>query len=275
MKYNTIGDHIIWTDVGFGNSVAINLGEKVFVVDSTKSWKLASEWRTDIEEYFEKPVNGLILTHHHSDHIFGNQVFSDVPIIACSDIRTMMKGFQEGYWAKIDEEERKEWENEGYEIKKLQFTNPTICFENRLQLFGPKSLELIQVDGHTTGSTYLWQVDTKTLIAGDLVFNKSGPYGADESCNILVWQKAIEDLINLKPEIVVSGHGPVATIQDLQEINEFFLNSIAFIRMKLENGKTLEEIAADPDFPDYYYQDRQERKERSIKNWIQFLQNNS
>ena len=38
MKFNVIEDHIIWTDVGYGNSVAINLGEKVYIVDSMVNW---------------------------------------------------------------------------------------------------------------------------------------------------------------------------------------------------------------------------------------------
>ncbi len=274
MKYDIVGDHIIWTNVGFGNSVAIDLGGTVYIVDSMTNWKLAAEWRHIVGEYFKKPIGGLILTHHHPDHVFGNQSFTDVPIIASVDIRTMMNGFKTEYWENIDLEERNEWENEGYGIKEFQFTSPTICFKDKLHLYGPKSLELVQVDGHTSGSTYLWQPDSKTLIAGDLVFNKEGPYGADESCNILTWQKVIESLIDLKPEIIVSGHGPRATIQDLNEINDFFLNCITFIRKKLTEGMTPKEIEVHSDFPDYYYSGRSERKKRSINRWVKFLQEN-
>lgn len=272
MKFNVIEDHIIWTDVGYGNSVAINLGEKVYIVDSMVNWKLAAEWRHTVQEYYEKPISGLILTHHHPDHVFGNQIFADIPIIANSDIRTMMMGFEKHYWKNIDTEELDEWEKEGYGVKNFQFTQASICFETKLQLYGPKPLELVQADGHTNGSTYLWQPDTKTLIAGDLVFNREGPYGADESCNILTWQKVIETLIELKPAIIVSGHGPTATVKDLTEINEFFLRSIEFIRKKLEQGVKSKEIEDDPDFPDYYYSDRPERRKRSIDHWTRFLQ---
>ncbi|MHA2094840.1 MAG: hypothetical protein ACXABU_08280 [Candidatus Hodarchaeales archaeon] len=112
------------------------------------------------------------------------------------------------------------------------------------------------------------------MIAGDLVFNRKGPYGADESCNILTWQKVIESLIKLKPEIIVSGHEPGATIQDLSEINDFFLSCISFIRKKLAEGMTPKEIEVHSDFPDYYYSGRSERKKRSIHHWVKILQEN-
>ncbi|MHA1975766.1 MAG: MBL fold metallo-hydrolase [Candidatus Hodarchaeales archaeon] len=274
MKYNIINSDLIWTDIGFGNSAAIDLGEQVYIVDSMLNWRLAVEWRDIVEEHFNKPIAGLILTHHHADHVFGNQVFGDVPIIASSDIKTMMMGFETEYWINTDAEEQTEWENQGYGIKEFQYTYPTICFAQRLELHGPKTMKLIQANGHTSGSTYLWQPDTKTLITGDLVFNREGPYGADESCNILVWQKAIESLIALKPDIIVSGHGPEATIQDLNELNDFFINSIALIKKKLDEGLTPEEIVVLSEFPDYYYSDRMDRKKGVLNQWIHFLQKN-
>ncbi len=271
MDYQSAGENIIWTGVGYGNSIAINLGEKVFIVDSMLNWELAAEWREMVEEYFQIKVGGLILTHHHPDHVFGNQIFSDVPIIASTGTKDMMKNFQTEYWENVDQAEREDWENGGYGIEGFQFTLPTICFEQTYQLKGPRTLDLIRVDGHTTGSTYLWLADTKILIAGDLVFNREGPFGADESCNIIQWQKAMEELIDLNPDIVISGHGPTATIQDLTEINDFFKASIDFIQDKLVAGFTSEEIETDPKFPDYYYSERKERKTRSIQHWIRFL----
>ena len=274
MKFNIIDNNVIWTDIGYGNSSAIDLGDEVYIIDSMLNWRVAVEWRDTVEDHFNKPVAGLILTHHHPDHIFGNQAFDDVPIISSSDTRTMMMGFKEHYWEKTDQEERDEWENEGYGIKEFQFTLPTICFNGSLQLHSPKTLELIQTNGHTTGSTYLWYPDTQTLIAGDLVFNREGPYGADESCDIVTWQKAIEGLISLEPRIIVSGHGPVATIQDLNEISNFFLDTIAFIRKQLKNGLSSEEIVTHSEFPEYYYSNRLERKKGAINRWIQSLQKN-
>ncbi|MFW9906472.1 MAG: MBL fold metallo-hydrolase [Candidatus Thorarchaeota archaeon] len=268
MEFEIAAEHLIWTNVGYGNSAAIDLGEKVYVIDSMFNWELAKEWRSEIEHHFGKPVSGLILTHHHADHTFGNQVFSDLPIISSLKIREITKEFEDEVWANETEEDRAEWEAGGYGVKNLQLMHSNLCFKKKLLLFGENKLELIQADGHTAGSTYLWQHDTKTLITGDLVFNKEFPYGGDETCNLLIWQKVMEDLISLEPKIIISGHGPVASVNDLEEINDFFLKTIHFLRGKVREGISLEEFEKDPQLPDYYSQDRAERKKVTIERWI-------
>ncbi|MFX0210189.1 MAG: MBL fold metallo-hydrolase, partial [Candidatus Hodarchaeota archaeon] len=260
-----------WTNVGYGNSAAIDLGEKVYVIDSMFNWELAKEWRSTIKQNFGKPVSGLILTHHHADHTFGNQVFSDLPIISSLEIRKITTEFEEEVWVNETEEDRAEWEAGGYGIKNLQLVHSNLCFEKKLLLFGDSKLELNQADGHTAGSTYLWHPETKTLIAGDLVFNKEFPYGGDDSCDIIRWQQVIEDLISLKPDQIISGHGPVATVKDLEEINDFFVKTIDFLREKVREGIPFEKIKADPQLPDYYSQDRVERKKVTIEKWLDFF----
>lgn len=271
MDFKIVAEHLIWTDVGYGNSSAIDLGQKVFIIDSMFNWELATEWRSNTEQHFSKPVSGLILTHHHADHTFGNQVFSDLPIISSLEIRNITREFEKEVWMKETQEDLDEWKAGGYGVKNLQLTHSNLCFEKKLQIYGERKLEVIQANGHTSGSTYLWEPATKTLIAGDLVFNKQFPYGGDETCNIVTWQKIIENLIALEPEIIISGHGPVATVKDLEEINEFFLKSIDFIRKKLAEGLTLENIEEDPHFPEYYSHDRVERKKVTIERWVEFF----
>ncbi len=271
MKFNTINDHLIWTDEGFGNSVAIDIGGKIYVIDTMFNWELAHEWRSLVEQHFNEPVSGVIITHHHADHTYGNQVFVDLPIISSLEQRKITERWEKEIWPSFTPEDIEEWEENGYGVKSLQLTHSNICFENTLQLFGERTLNIIRADGHTLGSSYLWEPEEKTLIAGDLIFNKQFPYGGDDTCDIITWQKVIESLIALKPKTIVSGHGPVATIQDLEEINAFFIKSIDFIRSKLEEGLNAQEIHEDPNFPEYYSQDRVERKKFTIERWVEFL----
>jgi cyclase len=271
MEFEIVTEHLIWTNLGYGNSAAIDLGEKVYVIDSMFNWELAKEWRSTIEQHFGTPVSGLILTHHHADHTFGNQVFSDLPIISSFEIREITKEFEDEVWANSTEEDRAEWETGGYGVKNLQLVHSNLCFEKKLFLFGDSKLEVIKADGHTAGSTYLWHPETKTLIAGDLVFNKEFPYGGDETCDLLTWQKVMADLINLKPKFIISGHGPVATVKDLEEINDFFVKIIDFLRKMVREGISFEKIEVDPQLPDYYSQDRVERKKATIERWVDFF----
>ncbi|UCE12687.1 MAG: MBL fold metallo-hydrolase [Candidatus Heimdallarchaeota archaeon] len=272
MKYEIVDDYLIWTEEGYGNSVAIDLGGKVYIIDSMLNWELAEEWRKIVEQHFNvESVSGLILTHHHADHTFGNQVFSDLPIVSTTEIRRILKALEKEIWPKQTKEDLDEWEAGGYGVKNLQITHPNICFEQQLKLYGERTLELIQADGHTSGSTYLWEPESKTLIAGDLVFHRQFPYGGDDTCDPILWQAVIERFIAFQPKIIISGHGPPASMKDLDEINIFFQKSIEFMRKKLKEGLKLNELVNDPDFPEYYSQDRVDRKNVTIERWMDFF----
>lgn len=270
MQFKEINKNLIWTDEGFGNTMGINTGGKVFVIDSTKDWKLAKEWRKTIEKHFNEPVSGLILTHHHADHTFENQVFSDLPIIASSEIRNIMIERKKHIWIPDD---MMEWEDEGYGIRGLQITLPNICFDNRLTIHGERSLDIIRADGHTLGSSYLWEKQTKTLIAGDLLFNQEFPYGGDETSDLIKWKEVLDEISELKQKKIIPGHGPPVTDKDLKEIREFFTNILIFMKKKVRNGATLKNIAEDPQFPEYYSEDHTERKYVSIETWYNYFQN--
>ena len=76
-------------------------------------------------------------------------------------------------------------------------------FEKKLLIYGASTLVLIKANGHTEGSTYIWEPETRTLIAGDLVFNQIFPFGADETCEVITWQKVIQELIELNPQTII------------------------------------------------------------------------
>jgi len=269
MQYEKINSNLIWTSKGYGNTTAINLGGKIYIIDSTLNWKLAQEWKENVEEYFSKPVSGLILTHHHADHTFGNQVFSNLPIISSTEIWKIMNHHKKHIWIP---EEMMDWEEDGYGINGLEVTLPNVCFENRIVLHGERSLEIIRADGHTRGSSYLWENETRTLITGDLIFNREFPYGADETSDLIQWKKVTEELIKLNPKVIISGHGPLATEKDLKEIREFFSKSIDFMKQKMNEGTTLQKIAEDNQFPEYYSQNRFERKRNTIERWYTYFE---
>ncbi|MHA2284178.1 MAG: MBL fold metallo-hydrolase [Promethearchaeota archaeon] len=263
MKVEKVNDNLIWTEEGFGNSAAINLGTKVFVIDSMLNWNLAKTWRKLIEDNFDKPIFCLILTHAHDDHVLGNQIFKDVPIIACSHIREIMVQKLKVDWRP---DELKNWD------KGIQIVLPTFVFDTEFKLFDEENHLIIKVaNGHTLGSSYLWEPKSKTLIAGDLVFNRIFPYGGDPTCDLRLWQKAMEELISLDPKIIISGHGPMATKDDLKEINSFFLASLDFIESNSDKGKSPDEIINSPNFPDYYSEGREERKKDSVEHWVSLM----
>ena len=150
---------------------------------------------------------------------------------------------------------------------------PTVCFDKNIILHGENaSSKITCLDGHTKGSSILWEPQSRTLIAGDLVFNHQYPYGGDPSTNLPEWIEAIEFLIELNPKITISGHGPPATLEDLREIKNFLSLTNDFINKEIKDGFTSDEIANASNFPDYYGEDREERRKLSLQNWTEIIQ---
>ncbi|WP_455463174.1 MBL fold metallo-hydrolase [Candidatus Hodarchaeum mangrovi] len=264
MEFTKITDILLWTSQGYGNSAALCLDNKLIVIDAMNNWMLAKKWRKIIEESFNRKVSLLFLTHHHADHCFGNQVFNDVSIISSEATRNIMIDSQKNIWTP---ENLILWEKDGYGIQGFNLTLPNLCFEKKISYHEKYHVELVQIDGHTFGSSYLWCRDFKILIAGDLIFKHQYPYGGDNTTDLLQWKKAIEVLIDLNPEYIVSGHGHPASMHDLIEIRDFLNQTILFIKKRLNEGFTPEDISNATDFPDYYSIDRNERRMLSLRNW--------
>jgi len=63
------------------NMTILDAGPSLVVVDTWSSPQAAASTKALIDQRFHKPVSHVINTHHHWDHTFGNQVFSDAVIV--------------------------------------------------------------------------------------------------------------------------------------------------------------------------------------------------
>ena len=63
----------------------------VVVIDTGPSKRYGEAMRKAIATVTDKPVIEVLLTHHHPDHVLGNQAFSDVPIGALPGTTALLK----------------------------------------------------------------------------------------------------------------------------------------------------------------------------------------
>lgn len=131
MDFDTVGNYLIWTHEENVNTAALDLGNKVIVIDAMRKREHAAEWRTITENYFNQPVTAVFLTHHHSDPTMGIFVYRDVPIISSYNTRELMAQSRKNYVT--------ETFTRGYSISGDTY-----------------SLHFVQTDGHTKGSSYGW-----------------------------------------------------------------------------------------------------------------------
>ncbi|MBU7048552.1 MAG: MBL fold metallo-hydrolase, partial [Theionarchaea archaeon] len=68
IDYEPVNDYLIWTQVGRVNTIALDLGNTVIIIDAMRTQNHAFQWRALVEDYFLQQINTVIITHYHSDH---------------------------------------------------------------------------------------------------------------------------------------------------------------------------------------------------------------
>lgn len=134
---------------------AIVEGPEAVVYDTHISLDHARAIRRHLESLGVTDIR-VVLSHWHTDHVAGNEVFADCEIIA------------NPLTAEALEVNRAKLEADDPPIKPLVM--PNRLFTDRLVLtLGPRTVELLQFDIHSADGTVLWLPDEGLLLAGDTV----------------------------------------------------------------------------------------------------------
>lgn len=145
-------------------------------------------------------IEYLINTHFHGDHVFGNCFFpADTRVVAHRETVQEMahSGLAlTGLWPDIS------W-------GEIAVRLPQVTYDDRLAMDdGRRNIELIHVGpAHTRGDTVVWLPEERVLFAGDVVMSGATPFLLMGS--LAGMHAAVGLLQDLRPRVVVPGHGPV------------------------------------------------------------------
>ena len=240
----------------WSNAGIVDLGEEVLVFDSLGTPSAGIELRRQAEEITGKPVKYLVNSHYHGDHVFGNQAFKDVPIIATSE--TLRLGLEN----QMGELEKEEQEMRDYllhlknqqmkavdEIMKASFVNqyeeiaklledlpileiilPTFIFEEKLMIRGTKrQVEIVCYGGgHTPSDTFMYIPDVKIAFMGDLLTERLHLPIVDP----IQLQSILQSVKQLEIETFVPGHGNAGD----QSLCEDLLHYLSFLMEKAKEA---------------------------------------
>jgi cyclase len=200
---------------GICNRGIISDHGNVLVVDSGVNIAEATPLRAIVDEQRTGGWLTLFNTHPHLDHFGGNQLFSDVPIIAQQAARTAI--IQTG------EQTLAAWRQNpqvSEAIKDVKITLPNITFQDILTIFvGEIEVQLIHFGvAHSPSDTVAWLPQTKTLFAGDLLFNDVVP-ALPPGGNAAHWLDVLGRLQEFGAEQVIPGHGPIQAPSALQALH--------------------------------------------------------
>lgn len=235
--------------LGYSNSGLVNRGGGL-IVDTF--WDLPHTRRL-LETYatvWPGPAERVVNTHHNGDHCWGNQLCTGAEIIGhrlCRDLfeeggTPASLQFLKGLATQPDAEagaaelgrRLADWDFEGIEL-----TPPTTVIEDRLELdLDGVPAHLIYVGpAHTAGDVLVHLPETGVLFAGDILFRKCTPIGWEGST--ANWCKALDLMVDLAPETIIPGHGPICGIEGPMEMK-------AYLEYVLSECRRLRDAGFDP-----------------------------
>lgn len=171
------------------------------VIDTGPSRRYGEQMRAAIREQTGgKPIAQVFITHAHPDHFLGNQAFADLPIAALPATRQYIQSAGESLSANL-------YRLVGGWMEGTESMAPTQEAKAGEVKIGGRRLRLIALSGHTDADLVVYDVQTRTLFAGDLVFFQRA--ATTPNADIAHWLAALDVLATLDFQTLVPGHGPV------------------------------------------------------------------
>lgn len=181
--------------------------EGVVVFDALGSPALGAELLAQIRRITPLPVRRVIVSHYHADHFYGLQAFREAgaEIWAHRHVRD--------YLATTAPVERLAERRESlapWVDGRTRIVTPDryLDGDTSFRLGGITFRVLAVGPAHTAEDLMLLVEEEGVLFAGDLMFAGRVPFVGDADSRS--WLLAVERLVEMKPRIVVGGHGPAS-----------------------------------------------------------------
>src|SRR3984893_11604143 len=184
----------------YGGNVLVYLTPDGVILVDCKFEPMHDDIVSKVKSLTDKPIKYVILTHNHADHAGGaaKMAASGATVIISTDDLENLARAPNQTWL------------------------PEVSYSQRAQLrLGGKAVELNEVRGHTRGDTLVYFPAERVVESGDLFATvEELPYIVDYSSggNWTDLSKEIDELLKLDFDVVVPGHGPPVTRQDVVKI---------------------------------------------------------
>lgn len=199
-----------------------------------------------------KEFTRLLNTHHHGDHIFGNQYFAPAEIVSHEYCREQVAAQKSGMiWPKT------EGQADGTEVRTI--VPPTVTMRDRLtyRLGNLEAQVMFLGEAHTWGDVVVYIPEHKILFAGDIAFHYVTPVA--QSGHVTKWIEVIDKILAMDVDIIVPGHGALGGKKELADMREYFVILKREARKRFDAGVSPGRAAAEIDMGKYELWPRPER----------------
>lgn len=199
---------------------------------------------SSMEKLGKKPKGiWLVLTHHHSDHIFGMDAFKkDAKVIAHKWVRRFLDHWTLPFFRRTKDTykafivkmiaNRLPYSREQVEevLGDVKLSLPDEIFEgdSSLKIDGEDSVELIYTPGHVPSEISVFHQPSRILFAGDTIYEGmplTTKFGGPKEWR--EWTKSLERLQQLDIKKIVPGHGNICGKEEIQRNIEYLEEMLA------------------------------------------------
>lgn len=230
------------TPDGGANAGFIVGGDQVLVVDTRMTPSLAQELLAAVRGATTAELRYLVNTHYHGDHVFGNQFFvPPAAIVSHATVRDRLARLGGAYPQEFGRR-RPEFADE---FRQVRLVLPSITFTDRLTVhLGDRTVELVHLGwGHTDGDCVVYLPTEKVAFVSDLLFHRVIPALMDARSR--GWIEILDRLAEWDIDVVVPGHGLLATKAELREQRDFLVDLWLAVRACWERGMSEEQAMAE------------------------------
>lgn len=223
---------------GSGGNIGVSAGPDGVLIIDDEFLPLAEKIEAALGKLSDQPLQYVINTHIHGDHIGGNAYFGKkAKIIASANLRSRLAA---------------QTNVAPSALPVITFTHDTSLYFNgeeiKIIAFGP---------GHTDGDAAVYFTGSKVLHLGDQFVNGRFPYvDVANGGDVKGYLKNLDVVLAWVPADtkIIPGHGAVGSVEDLKKFRDFVQESIDAVQQDIAAGKTLDQAKANTEFLDKYKQ---------------------
>jgi len=226
------GGHIV-------NIAFIDVGDGIVVIDTGTSKRFGTALLALIKATVPgKPILRVYNTHHHPDHVFGNQAF-DAEVIASTPaviqaIERDGNGFADNLYRLLGD-----W------MRGTAPVLPSVVVQDGPESVGDRTFTITSLSGHTEADLVIRDDKTGVLFGGDLAFLFRAP--TTPSANLPDWHASLNRMESMDRELILPGHGPVDAVgESITQTRDYLVWLEDALRDAVNEGLTMNEAMAIP-----------------------------
>ncbi len=223
---------------GSGGNIGVSAGPDGLLTVDDEFLPLAEKIDAALGKLSDRPLQYVINTHIHGDHIGGNAYFGKkAKIIASANLRSRLAA---------------QTNVAPSALPVITFTHDSSLYFNgdeiKIIAFGP---------GHTDGDAAIYFTGSKVLHLGDQFVNGRFPYvDVANGGDVKGYLNNLDAVLAWVPvdTKIIPGHGTVSSVTDLKQFRDFVAESIDVVQKDIKAGKTLDQAKANAESLEKYKQ---------------------